>query len=185
MINLDMEYLKQFKPHYFGLGFIQLKLNKTERLHFYHPDILPIVDEEDLHNHRYDFTSHVLRGKLTSEVYYIDEILPIGPIPSRDYELHTVSCSSEDAGKPSQLIGYVEPIHSVTFETGVGSKYMIRTEGFHRVAIKEPTLTYLERGEIIFPTAQVIKKVGAPDVCPFSKKLSEDEIWNTIKEVIG
>ena len=60
------EILLKTNPQYFGLGFIQCKINQHERVHIYHPDLMPIVNiEEEIHNHRYDFESTILMGKLT------------------------------------------------------------------------------------------------------------------------
>ena len=62
--------LLQTKPHYFGLGFIQCKINQYERIHVYHPDLMPIVNiEEEVHNHRYDFESKILMGKIKNKKY--------------------------------------------------------------------------------------------------------------------
>lgn len=46
---LDINYLKSNNKrlYYFGLGFIQLVLNKHERLHFYSKDIMISFGKKD------------------------------------------------------------------------------------------------------------------------------------------
>ncbi len=57
--------------HYFGLGFIQLKINFETRMHFYSPELPQITSNEDVHNHRYDFESCVLKGELEQELFHV------------------------------------------------------------------------------------------------------------------
>ncbi|QEY15486.1 hypothetical protein D0C16_05555 [Cellvibrio sp. KY-GH-1] len=47
-----------------GLGFIQLKLGGNQRLHVWHPDLprRKCFDFSAIHNHRFSFTSRVLKG---------------------------------------------------------------------------------------------------------------------------
>jgi hypothetical protein len=68
---LDIDHLRATgaRPHWFGLGFIQLKLTNNERMHFWHPDLQPIVPEEEIHDHRYDFESFVIKGELRHQIY--------------------------------------------------------------------------------------------------------------------
>src|SRR5579863_7289598 len=61
------------EPYWFGLGFIQLKLNDTARMHFWLPEI-PHPEREEIHNHRYDFSSIVLAGHLLHEVWHLDTV---------------------------------------------------------------------------------------------------------------
>lgn len=180
-MSIDIAYLKKFKPFYFGLGFIQLKMNQHERLHFYHPEILPIVDEEEIHNHRYDFTSEIIKGKLYQDIFFpikVDD-------PRSTHGVYNVSCKPEDSGKPSELIYNCTPILVGSFSTREGNQYTMTKNAFHRVKIKEPTITYLKRESPQVEFAQIIKPIGMPDVCPFSKKLTDDEIWDVISGVMG
>ena len=54
-----------------GLGFLQIKLGAGQRLHVWHPD-LPrrrCHKHSQIHNHRFSFSSTVLRGQQTNDVY--------------------------------------------------------------------------------------------------------------------
>lgn len=48
-----------------GLGFIQLVLPGDQRMHVWHPDLprRQCYEHSAIHNHRFSFTSRVLRGK--------------------------------------------------------------------------------------------------------------------------
>lgn len=61
---LNIDYLKKnhTKIHGFGLGFIQIKLGEVFRLHIYTKEIALTTQDEEIHNHRYDFKSTVLKG---------------------------------------------------------------------------------------------------------------------------
>lgn len=50
---LDIDYLKSLenKPYYFGLGFIQLKINKSQRIHFWHSELIKTAGDEEIHDH--------------------------------------------------------------------------------------------------------------------------------------
>ena len=84
---LDINLLKNHcaRIYYFGLGFIQVKLDDSFRVHYY-TDKLPAITE-DIHNHRYDFTSEVVSGKLSTTIYR----LAVG-------ETHRILNSSCEAG---------------------------------------------------------------------------------------
>lgn len=47
-----------------GLGFIQLKLGANQRMHVWHPDLprRKCFEWSAIHNHRFSFTSRVLKG---------------------------------------------------------------------------------------------------------------------------
>ena len=175
----SVEYLKTLgTPHYFGLGFIQLKLNKHERIHFYHPELMPIVDEEEIHDHRYAFTSHIVKGSLTNEIFSCETML------FSDIGMYEVSCSMEDEGKPPYFLKEVEINKVCEFSLNEGSDYFLTADAFHRIKYHEPTITYLTRGEVIKDYARIIKPLDAPDVCPFSKKMEQKELWDIIRKNI-
>src|SRR6185437_9028781 len=122
--------------HYFGLGFIQLKLNKEYRLHFYTPELPPIVPEEDVHNHRYDFTSMVLKGIFAQEVY---EVLSNENTHIMEEESCNPDVKCESAGIPCG----VKLASRQTYYPG--SKYWIDHDIFHRVVNEGECITLLRR----------------------------------------
>lgn len=176
MPELKIDWLKSnYKMiHYFGLGFIQLKLDHVNRLHFYTSELPPIVDEEDIHNHRYDFTSKILGGSITN--YLFAET--IGDTHWKEDE----SCKEGVAsGTPRRDCGVImTSMHTYV----AGSEYFIDHNTFHRVASKD-CITWVIRSDYKKDYAQVIRPVRSSKVCPFSQKIAEDKLWEIIEHQIN
>lgn len=68
-------YLKDngAKIHYWGLGFVQVRINEDVNYHFYTDMITAHFDIENPHNHARDFTSEILAGELQEIRYNIEE----------------------------------------------------------------------------------------------------------------
>lgn len=168
----------QAKPQYFGLGFIQLKVNALERYHFYHPDLLPVVNiEEEVHNHRYDFESEIILGSLTNKIYHFEQS------ENGLYLLENESCSeiklTED--QKNKKIGNIELFSTIVYEKG--NKYFMDYRTYHTVNTKK-CVTKLTRSKYLQETAQVIRPIDSLTICPFSLKLDESVCWDIIKKVI-
>lgn len=102
---LDIKFLRGLGviPHYFGLGFIQLKLSEHWRIHFWMPSWPTIPGAEtEFHDHRYDFISKVLHGRLEQEVF---EVGPTHPkYQDGDLEIFEVSCQPGQEKEP-EVVG--------------------------------------------------------------------------------
>lgn len=170
---LDIDYLKNnnTRIYYFGLGFIQVVLNKEERVHFYNTHLAAINDE--IHNHRYNFTSTILKGCLMEKRY----ILTTGDT----HVLMNESCNADN--KPSNQIKIGVGIKETDefFRTG---QYDIFFNDFHSVGYQVNTITHLKRSDIITDYAQVIYEKGKEITCPFSHKIPESELWEIINDTI-
>lgn len=176
-MNLTIDYLRVNHQmiHYFGLGFIQLKLTDQERLHFYTHKLPAIVAEEDIHNHRYTFTSRILAGELTQELFELWE-------EGYGYLMEDESCrEGATPGHPAEVA--VHPVYTGVY--GPGSSYTIKPNTFHRISAKDNTITHLTRGPHVKEYAQVIRLRDSEKVCPFSKKVSEAELWEIVDGMLG
>lgn len=163
-------------PHYFGLGFIQMKFNETYRMHFWHPALAAIVGEEELHDHRYDFKSHVLHGSTTHEVYEFvaDE--------DGDHGMYEVSCKPGDAREPDfKGRGRVAAAGSYTMVKG--SVYEFPHTQFHRIRATE-CITLVERRDVVKEMATILKPLADGHVCPFSQTIPQDKLWDYIAELV-
>lgn len=175
-LNIQTLRLLGAKPNYFGLGFIQMKFNDTLRMHFWHPELMATVAEEELHDHRYDFRSHVLHGKTTHEVYDLvsDE--------KGDHGVFHVSCKPGDTKEPLRIgTGFVKPAGSYTMVKG--SVYDFPHTQFHRIKADE-CITLVERREVVKELATLVKPLETGHVCPFSKTIPEDRLWGYISELV-
>jgi phosphoribosyl-ATP pyrophosphohydrolase len=182
-MELDIDELRKagVEPQWFGLGFIQMKLNETDRLHFWHPDLSPDVSEEEVHDHRYDFTSTVLKGEVTHEIFVFNRSRYSGD--NIRHEMVTVSCDPNQPPPPNTLPtpGVMNFVGSQTMVEG--SRYFFPKGSFHRSKASR-AITFLRRGPVDRQFAHVIRPVGAPMVCPFSKPKSQAEIWDHIADLI-
>ncbi len=54
-----------------GLGFLQVKLGGDRRLHVWHPDLprRTCFEHSQIHNHRFSFSSTVLRGSMLNDTF--------------------------------------------------------------------------------------------------------------------
>ena len=68
---LDIDFLQTNcqRLYFFGLGFIHVKLNESERVHFYTNAFQKTTLAEEVHNHRYDFESIILKGTFVQEIF--------------------------------------------------------------------------------------------------------------------
>ncbi len=176
MLDVDVLRATGAKPHYFGLGFIQMKFDEALRMHFWHPALSATVGEEELHDHRYDFRSHVLHGTTTHEVFdFVED-------KDGDHGVWEVSCKPGAAHEPVEKgRGFVKAAGSYTMVKG--SVYDFPHTQFHRIKASE-CITLVERREVVKELATVIKPIAAGHVCPFATKLPEEQLWEYIAELV-
>jgi hypothetical protein len=186
LLSYDWLLATGAEPQWFGLGFVQLKLNDEERLHFWPGPGQAIVSDEELHDHRYTFQSDILKGELTHSIFAFDPLT----YSDRKYGVegtHMMTKVSCDPSKPPPLeLGVRGHIREVGFQVlPAGSSYTFMRGNFHRTFIHKPTVTYLCRDEERVEFARVIRPIGAPAVCPFSEPKSSEECWDIIKTILN
>ena len=177
--RLDIDWLREqgAEPHWFGLGFIQLKLNDAERLHFYPKEMKGFVDPEEVHDHRYDFGSTVLQGRIAQNTFDFE----VGG--QGLYEMANVSCD------PATPAPDIEPIKGRILNTGrmnltAGNSYWLDADTFHSFYGYDNAITALIRGTTRKPYARVIRLVGAEKVCAFSRPMPTNELWDIIASML-
>jgi hypothetical protein len=176
---LDVSFLRataEHVPHWFGLGFIQLKLNHVQRIHFWHPGLVADLPDEELHDHRYNFTSYLLKGKLTNEVWQFV------PADSGTLELVTVSCKPGASQEPVSINrGFTTMLASHTMHQG--DHYRMHMDTLHRIRASH-AITLLEREAVVKDLARVVRNPAMPFVCPFAAPKPVNELWELIRECI-
>jgi hypothetical protein len=134
-----------------------------------------VFEKEEVHDHRYDFTSTILYGHLDQELF---------EITSGDaYILEEETCNPSLA-KPKESISrscFVIKKGEQHFEAG--SRYSISHDVFHRVA-SSCGITYLVRSDYKKPLAHVVRKKDAPSVCAFSVTIEETKLWDIVEEML-
>lgn len=174
---LDIDFLRASgaQPHFF-LDFIQLKIDDRFRMHFWHEDLPAFGAEEELHDHRYNFTSRVMVGETTHEEWYFT------PANDGDMEIIEKSCKPGSEIPPRQVaVGKVA--RGGTYTMARGSVYHFPHDRFHRIRTRR-CVTLLERDIVIKDVARIIKPVGAADICPFERKIGTDVLWGYIEELL-
>jgi hypothetical protein len=176
--RLTIDNLRSFgvEPAYFGLGFIQLKINSTERVHFYHDDLPVLVDEP--HNHRYGFTSHIMQGKFEQALYAFTNDPAGGHY--MDFEDCSPDVSIED--HPNVVTGSMKEIFSAVY--CAGDHYCIEADTLHTVRATNNAITYLVRDRPFKDFAGVVHEIGAEKVCPFSKPIPVNQCWEMIEDML-
>lgn len=184
--DISVDWLKKnnYDAYFFGLGFIQVKIDETNRFHFYHPDLPAFV--ENPHNHRYNFVSKVLRGSLLNEVWEegsrvsnTEEVI--------DTWIEFASCQKDGAiiPTPSPYPTYVDKAGE--FAVNAVSSYYINKDSFHIVRpdfSKGPCVTWLNRGTADKEFAKVLKLPGRLEECPFSQELSDERLWEVVEDCL-
>ena len=174
MITVDNLIRHCTKIHYFGLGFIQIKLSDSQRVHIYTQKLPAIVGDEEVHDHRYNFTSEIIRGSFRQDIYEMVE----GTTHIMEYE----SCTADvEAPKESTLCGLQKIL---TMNLVVGSIYSVDHSVFHTVA-SDNAITLLTREGYSKEFARVISPIDLPAVCPFSQSIQEEDMWEIVREVVG
>jgi len=173
-ITLDLPTLQtnHTRLYYFGLGFIQLKIDEQYRVHFYSPKIPPIVD--DIHNHRYDFESTILMGTLTNTLWGVKE----GDTHIRRSE----SCNPDIKSEKIEKKCAVEFISKTIYTAG--QTYKMSESEFHQVSANN-CITFLKRGPMLKKCADIIAPKDTQPVCPFSRRVQEENLWVIIKEMLA
>lgn len=164
-------------PAFFGLGFIQLKLNDKQRVHFYHPSLQANVPEEELHDHRYDFRSTVIFGELHNEIW------EFSPNENGPNEMVKVSCDPKNPLPEGEIKTRGVASKVLEFMTVRGGEYLITNTRFHRVKA-DKCITSIIREPHVKDFATVIRGTGAPEVCPFDVSMTEAECWDIISEMV-
>jgi len=167
--------------HYFGLGFIQVKLDLPDmrdgehRLHFYTADLPSITGDEEVHNHRRSFTSNVIRGSFAQKFYSVER--------GSTHWLEQESCKAGvEAPAERREVGLEE---TSRHHYKQGSCYWVHHSQFHRVWATGPAVTHLHLSRPLKEYAEVVREVGAEKVCPFSKTVKEDQLWEIVKRMLA
>lgn len=179
-----IDYLRENSTliHFFGLGFIQVKMkDPVARYHFYTTRYSKIVWDESIHNHRYNFSSVVLKGQLTNDIY---DWHTCG-YDYASYERRFVSCDKHRQAPSDILYGHKELKETQVIKAdSITPIYYMENHVFHRVSTMVDTVTLVNRSSQLKDYAEVINKIGERDVCPFSCTLSQSELWEIVEEML-
>lgn len=162
--------------HFFGLGFVQLKINDTFRYHFYHPSINSFMHDEEVHNHRYNFKSEILAGQLEEDLY---QFLPH---PDGQYILEFETCSPTQKAPEHTEVGELNFIKKNIHVKG--NIYERLKTDFHKVRTNF-CITKLTREISREDFAKVIRQKDHDKICPFGRPMNEEECWKLVEDCLN
>jgi len=174
-INLEELKKNHARLYYFGLGFIQLKIDETYRLHFYSPELPSIT--EDIHNHRYDFTSRILKGRIINRVWEVEET------KRGEHVIVNESCNPDISAPVLDTPCKAELVEASIYSEG--HNYQMKDDMFHQVEAPDGCITLLKRGDYTKEFAQIVLPKGKESVCPFSKKIDDEVLWKIMAAMLN
>jgi len=139
--------LTTLDPRVHGNGFIQCDLDPERRLHVWgHPDIPRQRVHSPVHDHIFDFTSHVLKGRLINVVY--DVVVGFNN-QSLAYHMYEAQPPLPGAGHDSKLMRLVNETYDVQRHhvdvVNAGDNYFMQRLWFHESIPAEPTITVIRK----------------------------------------
>ena len=173
-----------------GLGFLQIILPASQRIHIWHPDLprRTCFADSSIHDHRFGFTSQVLAGIQINHVYrsFVDEGLGR---EKRYWRYKHDGPRSKYGNRPWLRYGReIRFVHTHFERVGPTEQYHMTPFVFHST---EPggdgRVATLMRKTYEHPSegASSTCRVGVePDVNFDRKQMSEGDMWAIAKEVL-
>jgi hypothetical protein len=184
MSNIDWDYVRehgqQFRVH--GNGFVQVDLPLDRRLHVWgHPRIPRQAESTPIHDHRFSFTSEVLRGRLVNVRIRLDE-------KSLRAD-HEVCVPKTRSGEDTILVktgvfGMVKVEETEWLRPG--DVYAMTIGELHEIYVNQTTVTLMEkiRSDPSY-TPRVLCPMGEnPDNTFTRYDLSPEDIYQIVEEAM-
>ena len=164
--------------HYMGLGVVKYVFRNNRSYHFY-SELAPIL-VEDIHEHRFGFTSKVIKGELKNYIYDID-----GQDPDSTLQVERGECSP--GAERTIEVPNANVVEMCTFTTVAGQSYHIAYDTLHRVECVTPKVITLLDKELPFQqeNPRFITDAANPSPCAFSQPKSEKECWEIIEYTLN
>lgn len=160
-------------PHYLGLGVIKCRLKDDLSYHFYSERSPAIVD--NIHEHRFGFTSTVLKGRLKNIIYDVD-----GSNPESTLQVERGECRP---GVERVIeVENAKIIELCSFITPPGESYHIESYTLHRIQwLTDKGITFLEKEPVVRIDPRFVEDISKPRVCAMSQPKSKEECWEIIE----
>ena len=178
MITIDELRALNATPHYMGLGVVKYPFCKNQAYHFYSDRAKVLV--EDIHEHRFSFTSRVLKGKLKTYIYDID-----GTDPTSTLRVERRECAP--GAQQEILQSNINLIERCTFVTEPNQEYHLHYTTLHKIeCLTSKVITQIYK-ELPFAqeTPRFITDEARPSVCAFSEPKTVNECWDIIEYTLS
>lgn len=177
-------------PRVHGNGFIQLDLTTNTRLHFWGEPRIPRQKvATPIHNHVFDFSSQVLKGRIANLLYE----LATGP-GANLYRQYKVYEAFGRQGSDTALRDTGERLGAYVAEAEVmseGETYTMKSGRFHETFVSEPTVTVMtKRGPSLTqnpmgPRPQILLPINREPDNEFNRHdCNEWQMWCVILDMM-
>ncbi len=164
-----------------GLGFIQLKLAGNQRMHVWHPD-LPrrnCYEHSAIHNHRFSFTSRVLKGVQVNQRCDLEIVRP--GAGSHLLISHN-GPRSEKGGRESYPVADVNVHMGIVERYSPGETYSMLALGYHHTPCDGVVITIMQKSEDRNIHANSVCKRGVDFHTDFDRfQLSPDQLFAIVR----
>lgn len=174
MITIDELRKLGGQPHYMGLGVIKYAFRGNRAYHFW-SDLAPAI-VEDIHEHRFGFTSKIVKGELKNYIYNVD-----GQDPNSTLQVERGECFP--GAERIIEVPNANVVEMCTFTTVAGKSYKITYDTLHRVELITPKVITLLDKEVpaVQENPRFITDTSCPSVCAFSQPRTQEECWEVIR----
>lgn len=179
-----IEHRAQGPPRVHGNGFIQVDLGGNERLHVWGHSDIPRQDVyTGIHDHRFDFVSTVIRGRLLNVTY------AAAPSAAGEWQVYRPRVREGEDTKlvPQDTYWSLLPVSiEMVSSASASRRYGMISEVIHETIPRGPAATIIRKtGVDENYEPRVFVPVGAEPDNDFDRYgFSEERLWSIIREVL-
>lgn len=177
MITIDELRKMGGYPHYLGLGVIKCRIGKDEAYHFWSDRSPVLVDQ--IHDHRFGFTSTVLKGVLKNTIFVVD-----GQDPDSMLQVERGEC--KEGAEREILVPNAKMKEVINFTTAPGESYYIAYDTLHQIELMTPkVITHIKKEPFSQMAPRYVVDTSIERVCAMSQPKTQDECWEIIEYTIN
>jgi hypothetical protein len=163
-------------PHYMGLGVVKLPVSPRYAYHFYSDQAEIFCDP--IHEHRFNFTSTVVRGRFKNTLYTLFDDDPNSP-----YVVEEGECGPDT--EKNITMRNVRIHESASFVTSEGESYSLAYDTWHRVeCLTNKVITFLDKQPFVHYMGRILQDSRNPLPCSFSRPKTVKNCWEIIEYTI-
>jgi len=169
-----------------GLGFLQIKLPETYRMHVWHPELpkRSCFEHSQVHDHRFGFRSRVIVGKQRNDTFFLSRAVPVSF--SHIAYLHE-GARMENGGRPwvEHYEGQLKQVSSQ--EISVGETYDMLPYVYHSsTALGDgKTVTLMKKTEEHDKGAHSLCQIGVTPDDKFDRyQMSNGDMWEIVADCL-
>lgn len=167
-----------------GLGFIQVVLGGNQRLHVWHPD-LPrrnCYADSAVHNHRFSFTSRVLKG---TQVNVRASLEIVRPETGSHVLISHNGPRSPKGGRESYPVADVNISYSEPERYGPGNEYYMAAYEYHETPCRGIVVTLMRKHDEGVIHANSVCRRGVDFHYDFDRfQLSPEKLFSYVLEAL-